>query len=99
MSKPRDQNDLVSRAQRLQNYLQSNKLIKDRTWKLKNYKQCFIGKEIIPVIINLKLIPVSLTNRSENESNAIQFGNELINASIIQHVTKQHKFKNAKLYY
>ena len=98
MSAPKDM-DLVFKAQQLQQHLITKGMIKDRKYKLKTYKECFIAKDIIPIIIELKLIPLSTTNKNENESMAIKFGNDLMQSDIIQHVTKAHMFKNEKLFY
>ena len=91
--------DIFTKAQRLQQQLIDQGLIKDRKYKLKTYKQCFIGKEIIPIIIEMKLIPISVTNKTDNEQNAVKFGNQLMQSDIIKHVTRDHTFKNDKLFY
>eukprot|EP01083_Nonionella_stella_P162071 531689_1 len=97
MSLKTDRKYLVSKAQTLQEYLLSNGLIKDRTYNLKTYKQCFVGREVIPVMISLNLMPTS--DLFEKEINAITFGNALIQSNIIKHVTSDHTFKNEKLFY
>ena len=94
-----DSVDLISRAQALENNLRQNGHIKDRTSNSKNYPKVFVGKDTVPIIIKLKLIPISTTSKSKNEANALKFGNELIEAKIIEHVAKEHSFKNANLYY
>ena len=94
-----DSDDLISRAQALENYLRQNGHIKDRTSNSKNYPKVFVGKDTVPIIIKLKLIPISTTSKSKNEANALKFGNELIDAKIIEHVAKEHSFKNSNLYY
>ena len=51
----------------------------------------FLGNEAIAIITNLKF--------ADDAPGAIKFGNELIQAKIIQHVTKDHTFKNENLFY
>lgn len=65
--------------------------LRDRKWKLKTYKSCFVGSEIIDVIIEMKF--------ASNKDQAIEFGNKLLNSNLICHVENDHIFKNEKLYY
>ena len=76
--------------------LQAQKLeasldIRDRKYKFKTYRRCFIGSDAINVMISLNL--------ASNEKEAMELGNKLIQSNIIQHVTKKHAFKNEKLFY
>ena len=71
--------------------LQTNLDIRNRRFKFKTYKQCFIGLDAIKVMISLNL--------ASNENEAIVLGNKLIESNMIQHVTKEHSFKNEKLFY
>eukprot|EP01084_Bolivina_argentea_P215049 365064_1 len=58
----------------------------------KNYSNCFIGSDCVSLLISLKF---ALT-----EEEAIDFGNQLIQYNIIQHIDKHHTFKNDNnLYY
>eukprot|EP01083_Nonionella_stella_P118641 354250_1 len=66
-------------------------VIKDRKWRSKIYKNCFVGSEAIPIIIGLHL--------ASDTSDAIQFGNSLIQNEIIAHITHKIGFKNQNLYY
>merc|ERR1712154_426810 len=72
-------------------YMEKNGFIKDRSYNLRNYKQCFVGREMMEKIVMLKL--------AENEKEALKFGNSLIETNIIQHVTKDHTFKNGYFFY
>lgn len=65
--------------------------IKDRKYKSKTYKHCFIGSEAVSLIIELKL--------ALNKTEAIEFGDQLINANLVSHVTNDHMFKNEELFY
>eukprot|EP00483_Globobulimina_turgida_P006065 UN06075 len=78
---------VVAKAKQLQEKLK----IKKRKYKEKNYNNCFVGTECVKLIINLKF--------ASNEQEAIDFGNQLIDYNIIQHVERRHTFKNEKLYY
>ena len=78
---------LQSKAEKLENKLE----IKDRKWKMKTYKNCFVGKDAVSAIIELKL--------AKNIYKAIMFGQELMTAELIAHVANDRQFKNENLYY
>ena len=82
-----EQQELFLRAFMLEQKLD----IKDRKWRLKTFKNCFIGEEAIKEIINLKF--------ATSIQEAIVFGNKLIQNDIIKHVTRKHEFKNETLFY
>ena len=65
--------------------------IKDRKYRFKTYKSCFIGSDAVKKIIELGF--------ALNVDGAVYFGNQLIHHNIIEHVIKDHLFKNKKLYY
>ena len=71
--------------------LESNLDIKDRKYRFKTYKNCFIGSDAVNTIIQL--------NIALNEEAAVEFGNTLIHNNLIEHVIKDHLFKNKKLFY
>eukprot|EP00486_Rosalina_sp_Unknown_P003140 CAMPEP_0201573420 /NCGR_PEP_ID=MMETSP0190_2-20130828/17277_1 /ASSEMBLY_ACC=CAM_ASM_000263 /TAXON_ID=37353 /ORGANISM="Rosalina sp." /LENGTH=752 /DNA_ID=CAMNT_0048000395 /DNA_START=176 /DNA_END=2434 /DNA_ORIENTATION=- len=87
MSSSDDLELLKSKAKRLQEKLD----IKDRKYNFTTFKNCFIGSEAVAIITNLKF--------ADDAPGAIKFGNELMQKGIIQHVTKDHTFKNEKKYY
>mmetsp|Transcript_42714 Transcript_42714/g.70474 ORF Transcript_42714/g.70474 Transcript_42714/m.70474 type:complete len:651 (-) Transcript_42714:246-2198(-) len=78
---------LRSQAKRLQENLD----IKNRKYHFKTYRSCFEGSDAVPVIIKLQL--------AQNEADAIAFGNQLIDAKIITHVTGNHRFEKKKYFY
>jgi len=90
-------NELVKeRSQHRQYILDAQKLeksleIKNRKWHFKTYRNCFVGRDAIETIINLKF--------ATNAPQAIEFGDKLRQCHIIQHVEQQHTFKNEKLFY
>eukprot|EP01084_Bolivina_argentea_P102235 183190_1 len=71
--------------------LKQNVQIKNRMYKLKPYKNCFIGDEAVKTIIEL--------NIASNTDKAISFGNLLIKNNIIKHVEREHTFKNGYFFY
>merc|ERR1719384_2576020 len=71
--------------------LKENLTIRDRTWRLRMYRKCFVGNECVEVMISLKI--------ANNEQEAIKMGNKLMNAKIIQHITNEHGFENKHYFY
>lgn len=78
---------LQSKAQLLEQKLD----IRTRRYKFTRYPNCFIGQDAVPIIIHLKL--------ASNETEAIEFGNQLITGKLIEHVTNEHDFKKDYLFY
>lgn len=64
--------------------------IKDRRYKLKLYRQCFIGSELVDYLIKDKNITTA---------EAISLGQSLLERDLIYHVTNDHQFKNDYLFY
>lgn len=71
--------------------LECNLDIKDRKYHTKTYASCFVGTEAVKLIIELGF--------AKCQSSAVEFGNKLIQANIIQHVKREHNFKNKNLFY
>ena len=71
--------------------LECNLDIQDRKYHAKTYATCFIGSDAVKLIIDLGF--------ANSESSAVEFGNKLIQANIIQHVKREHNFKNKNLFY
>ncbi|CAM9736999.1 unnamed protein product, partial [Discosporangium mesarthrocarpum] len=65
--------------------------IKDRSYRFQTYKQCFLGTD---AVIWLKNTGLASTNDGAEE-----FGNLLVDIGVISHVTRDHPFKNEKLFY
>eukprot|EP01083_Nonionella_stella_P187421 688591_1 len=78
---------LIESAHTLQQHFD----ICDRKYRFKKYKQCFVGKDAIAVMMQLKF--------AENVEDAIAFGQLLVAKGIVQHVENAHEFKNGKFYY
>lgn len=64
--------------------------IKDRTFKLINYPQCFLGSDLIEWLIQ---------NKKMTTIEAISLGKELIRNKYMKHVTNDHDFKDEALFY
>ena len=65
--------------------------IKTRKWRLKYYPDCFVGSQATKMMIKLQL--------AEDEQDALQLGDRLIQSGLIQHVTNAHQFENRFLFY
>lgn len=75
----------------LTTHLRANLEIKDRKYLLSSYKNCFVGSEAVDLMVSAKLSPT--------RESAVHLGQMLIAANVIQHVTKDHAFKDEKLFY
>ncbi|MBF2056152.1 MAG: hypothetical protein IGQ45_02780 [Cyanobacterium sp. T60_A2020_053] len=64
--------------------------IKNRHYRLVTYDQCFIGSEAVKWMQNRYGI---------SKAEAINIGQQLIDAKIIHHVTDNHNFKDGDLFY
>src|SRR5690606_24253148 len=65
---------------------------KNRVYKMITYKRCFIGSEVVTWIIKNC---IGINNRKK----AIELGKKIQNAGFIEHVLKQHEFKDQYLFY
>lgn len=65
--------------------------IKDRTYKLKTYRMCFIGSEAVSVIMKV----CNLKTREE----AVEIGKLFLENGLIFHVSYEHNFKDEFLFY
>lgn len=65
--------------------------IKDRRYRVKIYKSCFVGNQCVAWLIENKI--------AENEQKAVEIGNQLMDRGIIAHVTKDHRFLNKNYFY
>lgn len=65
--------------------------IKDRTHFFKSYPQCFVGNQVVPALIE--------RHYARDEVHALELGNLLMKHGYFHHVTRDHNFKNQKLFY
>ncbi|MGK7937206.1 MAG: DEP domain-containing protein [Xenococcaceae cyanobacterium] len=64
--------------------------IKTRRYQLKLYKRCFVGSEAVDLLVNhLKI----------SRTKAVAIGKKLVHKKVIHHVTDEHSFKDANLFY
>mmetsp|Transcript_8048 Transcript_8048/g.14300 ORF Transcript_8048/g.14300 Transcript_8048/m.14300 type:complete len:405 (-) Transcript_8048:115-1329(-) len=71
--------------------LRNNVSVKDRVYRFKVYRQCFIGRTMAEYLVKSGIC--------ENEEEAIYLGNKLIDAGLIFHVCDEHDFKAEFLFY
>lgn len=64
--------------------------IKDRTWRLRTFNQCFLGSDMHGWLMRNLLI---------SGKEAKHLGEVMMENSIFEHVTRGHGFKNKKLFY
>jgi len=66
--------------------------IQDRKYRLKTYKDCFVGNEAVDYLIQ--------AGHAETRSDAVELGNILMsNLYSFEHVTRDHEFKDESLFY
>jgi len=65
--------------------------IKDRTYLFKTYPNCFVGKHTVDALLKKGIV----ASRTE----AVALGNTLLKDDVIQHVSKEHSFEDAGLFY
>jgi len=70
--------------------LQENLDIQDRKYHFTTYRSCFVGSAAVPIIIVLKF--------AQSETEAIAFGNKLIDEKIIAHIAGE-RFENKQFFY
>eukprot|EP01130_Rhizamoeba_saxonica_P007041 TRINITY_DN2820_c0_g1_i2.p1 TRINITY_DN2820_c0_g1~~TRINITY_DN2820_c0_g1_i2.p1 ORF type:complete len:553 (-),score=142.32 TRINITY_DN2820_c0_g1_i2:442-2100(-) len=65
--------------------------IKNRTWMLKKWKNCFVGKDMVIWLIE--------ADYAQDVDEALAIGNDLLSRGLMSHVTGDHAFKNEDLFY
>ena len=71
--------------------LYTNLDIKDRKWKLKTYKSCFLGNECVDWLVE--------NNICLTRSEAIKKGVRLVRAEYMMHVERKHDFEDSPYFY
>lgn len=79
--------DVDSLAQLLRDKVE----IADRSYRFRTYKNCFLGRDAVKVLVEEKV--------AENEEEALLLGNLLLENGYIQHVARDHPLKNEHLFY
>lgn len=66
--------------------------IKDRSWRFRTYKQCFLGSEAVKWLRDS-------SGQCKDTEHAIMIGNLMMARDLFQHVANAHPLKNEMLYY
>lgn len=65
--------------------------IKNRTYLFRTYKNCFVGSEAVRAMVSSGI--------AKDEEHAVVLGNVLLESRYLRHVTRDHPFKNGRLFY
>ena len=66
--------------------------VRDRRFRMKTYKQCFVGSEVVDMLVNTRVV----STRKE----AVQFGRTLAKElDLFSHVTGEHAFCDDYLFF
>lgn len=84
---PVSETSLESLSQRLEEAV----TLKDRKYRLSTYKKCFLGTEAVDELIKNEMAATRI--------DAVDIGQLLLDAGYINHVTRDHDFKDKDLYY
>ncbi|KAG7348019.1 dihydrolipoyl dehydrogenase [Nitzschia inconspicua] len=63
----------------------------DRSYRLKTYKQCFVGSEAVDYLVQ--------SGATANREDAVLLGNAFLEMHLIEHVLRDHPFKDDYLFY
>ena len=70
----------------------ANVTIKDRKYRLKTYKQCFVGSEGVDYLLE--------TGHAQSREDAVQLGRSLTHEfNLFEHVTRDHEFADEHLFF
>eukprot|EP00884_Botryococcus_braunii_P007757 jgi/Botrbrau1/16983/Bobra.49_2s0043.2 len=79
--------ELVQLAEKMQMGIE----IKDRVYRLKTYRNCFIGHEAIDWLVS--------QGHSVDSASAVRLGQQMVQAGLVHHVTDDHSLENKYLFY
>eukprot|EP01012_Entosiphon_sulcatum_P061788 TRINITY_DN8764_c0_g1_i1.p1 TRINITY_DN8764_c0_g1~~TRINITY_DN8764_c0_g1_i1.p1 ORF type:complete len:601 (+),score=82.13 TRINITY_DN8764_c0_g1_i1:24-1805(+) len=65
--------------------------VKDRSYRLRRYPQCFIGLEAVRWLVR--------QGYATGPASAVALGNRLLDAGLLHHVHHEHRFKDEYLFY
>lgn len=80
-------NKLETIAEELRNKVE----VKDRTYRLRTYPQCFVGTDAVVLLTQ--------NNLAKDADEAVEALEGLRQLGVFNHVTKDHVFKNEYLFY
>lgn len=66
-------------------------VVKDRTYRLKTYKDCFIGNEACDYLVD--------SGHAQNREDAVEIGRSLAMLLGFEHVTRDHEFQDGHYFY
>ena len=69
----------------------ANVPIQDRRYRLTTYRRCFVGEEAVAWLVSEGL--------ADDVDAAVTLGNRLLDQGLFHHVVRDHRFKNAHLFY
>eukprot|EP00959_Pyramimonas_sp_CCMP1952_P016413 348063-Pyramimonas_sp.AAC.3 len=75
----------------LARFIRTHVEVKDRRYHMTTYKQCALGTEIAACLVQSKI--------ASSAEEAVRLGQLLVDCSLLEHVTKDHGFKDEELYY
>lgn len=84
-------NSFTGGLEELVEKFRANVEVKDRVYHMKTYKQCFVGKDAVKVLMKVGNI--------SDVDEAVELGQRLLDAGEFHHVLRDHKFKNEHLFY
>lgn len=65
--------------------------VEDRRYHFRLYRHCFVGKDTVTALVSAGIC--------KTRSDAVAFGNKVMECGVFFHVTKEHVFKDEKLFY
>jgi hypothetical protein len=68
-----------------------NVKLSDRSYRLKTYKQCFVGSEAVDYLVQSGI--------TATREDAVLLGNAFVEMHMIEHVLRDHAFKDEYLFY
>jgi len=83
----KESDEIMKLADRLREGIE----VKDRRYHFQKYEKCFLGSEAVSWLID--------NGEAQDVEQAIHLGNAMMTLDLIKHVTKDHDFKNEKLFY
>lgn len=87
-----DSSDLRASLEHIANNFRANVDIKDRKYRLKTFKQCFIGTEAVDYLLE--------TGHAQSRDDAVQLGRSLAHEfHLFEHVTRDHEFVDDYKFY
>lgn len=87
-----DMNDLVESLESIGESLQAGVELKDRKYRLKTFKQCFVGSEAVDFLVS--------SGSAQTRQDAVRIGQALAaECHLFEHVTRDHEFKDEHLFY